>query len=162
MVDTTEIGANIRAVRKQMGLTQEELAKMAGLSTMSIRRYEKGERIITDETLMRIAEVLKIDWHKLKGWVFWRYNADGFEIWGPPESETELDQIFADVISKRHSSQKQANNRINIALDKLNEEGQQKAVERVEELTEIPRYQKELETPPQAPPHKTGDTTPEE
>ena len=35
------------------------------------------------------------------------------------------------------------------AFSLLNEEGQQKAVERVEELTEIPKYQKE--TPPEDP-----------
>lgn len=33
--------------------------------------------------------------------------------------------------------------RITAALDKLNEEGQEKAAERVEELTEIPRYQRQ-------------------
>jgi len=32
---------------------------------------------------------------------------------------------------------------LNEAFDKLNEKGQQKALERVEELTEIPRYQKD-------------------
>lgn len=31
--------------------------------------------------------------------------------------------------------------KMNTLLDKLNDEGQQKAIERVEELTEIPRYQ---------------------
>ena len=40
--------------------------------------------------------------------------------------------------------------RIAAALDKLNEEGQEKAAERVEELTEIPRYQ--VQEPPTAPP----------
>lgn len=33
--------------------------------------------------------------------------------------------------------------RMGTAFDRLNDEGQQKAVERVEELTEIPRYQKD-------------------
>ena len=40
--------------------------------------------------------------------------------------------------------------RIATALGKLNEEGQEKAAERVEELTEIPRYQ--VQEPPTAPP----------
>lgn len=40
--------------------------------------------------------------------------------------------------------------RIVYALDKMNDEGQQKAVERVEELTEIPRYR--TKTAPQSPP----------
>ena len=44
-------------------------------------------------------------------------------------------------------------------FDKLNPMGQRIAVERVEELTEIPKYQRQ-ETPlevPQAPPEGTGD-----
>ena len=56
--------------------------------------------------------------------------------------------------------------RIAAALDKLNEEGQEKAAERVEELTEIPRYQ--VQEPPTAPPQdppapqEGTDTTPAE
>ena len=39
-----------------------------------------------------------------------------------------------------------AKQRLLAVFDQLNDEGQQKAVERVEELTEIPKYKKE---PPQ-------------
>lgn len=49
--------------------------------------------------------------------------------------------------------------RLKFALDKLNEDGQQKAVERVEELTEIPKYQRQ--EPPAAPSEGT-DTAPTE
>ena len=52
--------------------------------------------------------------------------------------------------------------RVAAALDRLNEEGQEKAAERVEELTEIPRYQaQEPPTEPSGAPGNT-DTTPEE
>ena len=43
-----------------------------------------------------------------------------------------------------------------VAIHKLNAEGRNKAIERVEELTEIPRYR--AETAPQSPP--ATDTTP--
>ena len=46
--------------------------------------------------------------------------------------------------------------RIAAALDRLNEEGQEKAAERVEELTEIPRYQ--AQEPPTEPSGAPGDT----
>ena len=65
MVDMKELGKNIRATRKMKGLTQEELAKKADLSTMSIRRYEAGERVITESTLQRIAAALNVDWLEL-------------------------------------------------------------------------------------------------
>lgn len=67
MVDTSEIGENIRIARKQMGLTQEKLAEMTGLSTMSIRRYERGERIITAATLKKIAQALDTTVDELMG-----------------------------------------------------------------------------------------------
>lgn len=162
MVDTSTTGENIRVVRRQRGITQEELAKMTGLSTMSIRRYESGERIVTDETLIKIGNALQIEWQKLKGLVCWGFDGDGFQVWAPPESETELNQIFADNISKHRSSRKKASDRINAALDKLNLTGQEKAVERVEELTEISRYQKEPQQPPQAPTPQDNETTPED
>lgn len=165
MIDTSDVGANIRAVRRQRGLTQEELAKMAGLSTMSIRRYEKGERIITDEIIVKIATALDIEWQKLKGWVLYGfegdYNGEGVEKWGPPDeapeyyrnSEADIDAI--EVYGTRTLK------RINTALKKLNQDGQQKAVERVEELTEIPRYQKEPSQPPQDPSPQDNETMPE-
>lgn len=59
-----------------------------------------------------------------------------------------------------------AADRIAAALDKLNEEGQEKAAERVEELTEIPRYQAQeppVDTPQDTPaPQEGTDTTPAE
>jgi len=53
---------------------------------------------------------------------------------------------IAQDIAKLISSPKA---RIATALDKLNEDGQEKAAERVEELTEIPRYR--LQDTPEAP-----------
>ena len=65
MVDMKLLGENIRHVRKIKGLTQEELAKKAGMSTMSIRRYENGERIIKLGALKRIAAALNTPIHNL-------------------------------------------------------------------------------------------------
>lgn len=55
-----DTSTRIRQQRKLKGFTQEELAKAAGLSTMSIRRYENGERIIPYMALNRIADALGI------------------------------------------------------------------------------------------------------
>ena len=51
-------GKLIRNSRKKKGLSQEQLAKLVNLSTMSIRRYESGERIIPDDKLQAIVAVL--------------------------------------------------------------------------------------------------------
>ena len=55
-MDIKAIGEKIKQYRKLKGLTQEELAKKAKLSTMSVRRYENGDRIATEKVLANIAE----------------------------------------------------------------------------------------------------------
>lgn len=55
-----KISVRIREERKFYGLTQEELAKKAGISTMSIRRYETGERMPNRKTLEKIAEAMEM------------------------------------------------------------------------------------------------------
>lgn len=59
-MDTQTIGKRVRQIRKMKGITQGQLASLTGLSTMSIRRYEGGERIITEDTLQRISEALEV------------------------------------------------------------------------------------------------------
>ena len=58
--NTKFIGKRIREVRKLKGMTQEELAKKSNLSTMSIRRYESGERTAPERTLKKIADALGV------------------------------------------------------------------------------------------------------
>ena len=59
------IGDRIREARKYQGLTQEELAKKAGISMMSVRRYETHERVPNKATLKKIADALEIDYTAL-------------------------------------------------------------------------------------------------
>ena len=57
----SEAGRRIREARKLKGITQEEFAKRVGLSTMSVRRYETGERRATYNIFLSIAETLNVD-----------------------------------------------------------------------------------------------------
>ena len=135
-VDAQETGRYIRQYRKVAGLTQEELAQKVGISTMSIRRYESGERIASRELIHTIAAALNVDFYSLASW-------------------GQATKALEDRINARE--------RVNAALDQLNDAGQQKAVERVEELTEIPKYQRPApqEGGEQTPPAREGkDTTP--
>lgn len=59
-MDMKSIGEKIRQYRKIKGLTQEELAQKSDLSTMSIRRYESGDRIAPQKTLLKIAKALGV------------------------------------------------------------------------------------------------------
>lgn len=55
-----KVGENIRKIRKQRGLTQEELAGLARIDPKSIIQIENGKRNPTLKTLRRIALALNI------------------------------------------------------------------------------------------------------
>lgn len=53
------VGIQLKKARKQMSLSQEDLAKKIGISRMMISRYEVGSSDIPLEKLQRIAELLQ-------------------------------------------------------------------------------------------------------
>lgn len=55
------ISEKIREYRKWRGLTQQQLADAAGISVMSIRRYESGEREPTENAVKAIALALEVN-----------------------------------------------------------------------------------------------------
>lgn len=57
-VDLENRGSLIRRKRKFKGWTQEKLAKESGLSLISIRRYESGERFVDEPKFLRILAAL--------------------------------------------------------------------------------------------------------
>jgi transcriptional regulator with XRE-family HTH domain len=54
------IGENIRRLRVQIGLTQEELAEVAGLHRTYIGAIERGERNVSLENIVGIARALDV------------------------------------------------------------------------------------------------------
>ena len=58
---------NISDKRQLKGLTQNELAKLTGISAMSYHRYEKGDRVPDARTAIRIAKALGTTVEKLWG-----------------------------------------------------------------------------------------------
>lgn len=62
---TIEIGRCLYALREEKGLTQEQLAVMAGLQSNSIYRYEVGERKMSLVIAIRIAKALQVSIRKL-------------------------------------------------------------------------------------------------
>jgi len=132
------IGECIRQTRKLKGLTQEELAHASGLSVMSIRRYEGGERFPSEETLSRIASALQVSISSFIG--FFQDNSIKFAM---PDTSKETDPLI----------EAQNGGRIKLVtlFGQLNRIGQTEALKRIQELTELPRYQRnpqiEEETP---------------
>lgn len=80
MFDTKKIGKKIRELRKIQGITQEGLAEITGLSTMSIRRYEAGQRMINEKNLLRIASAL------------------GVQIWDISPDNYTLESVKSDIL----------------------------------------------------------------
>lgn len=54
-------GKNLRRLRNELGMSQDEFADLAGLHRTYIGAVERGERNITLDTLQRIAAALKVD-----------------------------------------------------------------------------------------------------
>lgn len=61
------VGENIKRIRKEHGLTQEELGKEIDVSGVAIMRYEKGQREPKLETIEKIAHVLGVSSYELQG-----------------------------------------------------------------------------------------------
>lgn len=49
-------------LRETAGMTQEDLAKVTGLSRATINYAETGRKLPTEETARKIAEALNFDW----------------------------------------------------------------------------------------------------
>lgn len=58
---TEIIGANIRAGRDRLRLTQHELALRIGSQAFEVSRWEKGRHRPQDETLAALADALEMD-----------------------------------------------------------------------------------------------------
>jgi transcriptional regulator with XRE-family HTH domain len=55
------IGERIRFRRSELGLTQDKLADMAGVSFQQIQKYETGQNAMRITSLYRLARILLVD-----------------------------------------------------------------------------------------------------
>lgn len=141
------IGERIKEARKKAGLKQSELAEKLGVAVITIGQYERGIRQPRLEQFQRIAVVLDVD-------VNWLMNGQTLE---------QRDQAMKDYVAQRFAEaeaglQKERREQLNAAFDRLNQDGQGKAVERVEELTEIPKYRRTTTTQSTPAPPEGKDT----
>lgn len=190
-----DIGQRIKAARKDIGLTQDQLAQKSGVATITIRQYETGKRQPRLEQLQKIADALDVSISYLLGIVdidgyllptafadpadYEFVKALGFDspqklatlVHGAHQStdghRRELEKMmgkeegYLDKMSLRRDWPINQQRLVN-AFDLLNDAGQQKAVERVEELTEIPKYQRQTPQEPPTAPSEGRDTAPAE
>lgn len=142
------VGERIRTIRKFRKLTQIEVAQKAQIAVNSLRLYESGKRTPNLDQLQTIAKAMG---SSLADFLDERDK----KIFSKGLDEGEDVNIWVNKTLYGYSFSNTETWLIG-AFSKLNAEGQQKAVERVEELTEIPRYQA---TPaPQSSPAPPEDT----
>lgn len=116
----------LRAIRKEKGLTQAELAEKAGIAVNSVRLYEAGARLPKLDTIARMAVAMGLTANDLMAGQWGKF--DGIFL---SDEEFQQDDREAQLIYHFRT---------------LNDNGQTVAVERVQELTQIPAYQRRADT----------------
>jgi len=56
-----DLGSNLRAARKRLGLTQEEVAERSGVHPTEVSRIEAGKRDPRISTLLRLARAVEVE-----------------------------------------------------------------------------------------------------
>lgn len=121
-----KLGEKIKQLRIEKGMTQDDLAAAINTTKASISNYERNQRRPQYAVLNSIADVLGTQLSELLAYA----AAEDGNASAPLNAENETD-------NKRPVRIK----RLLAAFDRLSDEAQKKAVERVEELALIPVYQ---------------------
>ncbi|MBP2110285.1 helix-turn-helix domain-containing protein [Paenibacillus silagei] len=90
------IGERIRRLRKEMNLSQEQLAERSGLHTNYVGQIERGEKNLTLETLEKVVTGLNISLEEL------------FRYIGPMEQKDALSQIIELLVERPSEDHKMA------------------------------------------------------
>ena len=62
---TRVFGRRVKAYRRRRGLTQDELARIAGIDNKYVGSIERGEKAPSFEVAERLARALKVEYHQL-------------------------------------------------------------------------------------------------
>lgn len=144
----------IRSIRKQNGMTQEELAKRIGVKRAVISKYETGAIEPSISQLEEIANALDVsllefmDSEKMFA-AFKKGASEPIDLQNPDIQKALRRYIkdgkleFPGLVDGAVLDAENRENELLYHFRNLNERGQQVAVERVEELTKIPENQKD-------------------
>ena len=114
------LGDKIRSIRIDKDITMAELAEKTNTTVAAISRYELGQREPKLDMIGKIAKALNVP-------IFDLMDMDAFM------DGFRLGALGQDLNFKR----------ITMAFDTMNEDGQKKAADNVEDLAKVPEYQKE-------------------
>lgn len=124
--DGLTIGENIKKYRKAKGFTQKELAESVGVAAITIQQYERNVREPKMDTVVRIAQALGISVADLYGSCITDF----------------VERSAQERTTEAQKERQTALHKIDRILGQMNAKGIKVAVERVEELSHVPEYQK--------------------
>lgn len=159
------LAQKIKLARERTGMTQAETAKLMGISQQAYSQYESGRRVPKPETIGRIAIALNINledmlsdgevpFDELLLFLSGVTDQAKSEFDATKEDSTgsllgklkanrknlEAANSLLDGLQTVMENQKQLMDLLLSAFYALNDEGKKKAIERVQELTEVPKY----------------------
>lgn len=127
-------GERIKKLRTELGLSQDELGKMIGVKNAAIYKYEKGLVVnLKRDTIAKLASALNTTPAYLMGLDSLPAATQKFF-----EGE-EVQEIFESARNFQQAQSEWADQMADFYPD-LNELGRKVALERVEELTDNPKY----------------------
>lgn len=139
------IGSLIKHHRKLKGITQKELADIIGCAEVTIRQYEADRREPSYDICKKIEKALDFQIFMTKKDEYTKIVKDSYRILEELGKDgNEEISYLNNKVSIRIGKTEDQLIREEVLLqsfNKLNDNGQDEAVKRVEELTEIPRYQ---------------------
>lgn len=150
------LGRRIAIERKNAGLTQKELAQKIGVPYQTVQFWEHGKRNPKFENVQKIAAALGVSWLELMPKE--ALNADTIESFAkdngeltqefmqqlPQETERLIQHLHDVAITPIHGETIDPDiQKVSDIMQTMNATGRRVAVERVQELAQIPSYQAE-------------------
>lgn len=123
-----KLGDKIKQLRLEKGIRQDDLAAAVGITKSSVSNYERNQRSPQYDVLYKIAEVLGVPIAELLTGTTAEKEDTGLA------RENQTDSRRPRRVTK-----------LMAAFEKLSNEAQMIAIERIEELTLIPKYQVTLQ-----------------
>ena len=136
-----KLSEKIRQVREERGMTQKEVASLMGISQQAYGQYESGKREPKPETLGRIAAALNVSLNEITDETDIITDSNmhlyihSFVQGNTDQIQMELSSFYKILYQFPYAHD------LWIAFQSLNNTGKSVAVERIQELSEIPRYQ---------------------
>ena len=150
------IGENVKRLRSEKGMTQKELAAALGVSYQMVQTWERGARNPKMETIQKIAAALGVSWLDLMPKE--ALNANTIEDFAkgnselaqelvqqlPKETARLMQQLHDVATAPRHGEITDPDiQKVSDIMQTMNDTGRRVAVERVQELAQIPAYQQQ-------------------